>query len=614
MSTRIRATRVLAASLLALMAFGPGSPRSADARLDPIPTPDSLPYGLRTCVGPSTLAGECANEVCPEVSVPFTVTGAFPSGCYRVRRFELLPLGAPVDVVLLSVLRCQEVCTPATQPFRATMMLPPAAAGERRFQLRVVEHDCTDSLGTGRTWTAELRYRVRESCAPPDDCVFPFMTAASSRPCAAVLSPSGDAAVDFALQSSATVAGLEGEIEVQAPLVVSSVEAIGAAAGMRALWQRTEHGARWALLGFDGQRLPPLANERVLRVKVGVPTDGPRPERMRVAMTVTVASDSVGGKVPLCDISTMRFADPAAIVCSRRSCDANGDGAENVRDLVAMVRCLRQPEACPDSSLRPDCDFDGAFGLDDVLCCARRILRGQGADTLSPRPGDGFALRFGDPIRTADGVELPLALEGRETLGDARWVVAFPGERFEFASAAFEGDESGWLSLAESQTPGRVTLALVNVGGTERILPLRLFLRLRPGAAVDGAVTVDESELRAADGARLTTTLAGTASASLGDAAPRPFGLSPARPNPFAGTTRFSVTLASEADAQVTVHDLAGRRIASLHRGLLPAGTRDFVWDGRGEQGARSAGGLYFVRLRVSGEVVSRSVVLLGSR
>lgn len=578
------------------------------------PPSDSLPYDLRTCVGPLATTGACADEVCPEVSVPFTVTGVFPSGCYRVRRFELLPLGAPIDVVQLSVLRCSEGCTRATLPFSATVMLPPAAPGERRFQLRIVENDCTDSSGTGLVWSADRRYRVRESCGPPEACVFPVMTAASTQLCAAILSPAGDAAVDFALQSSVVVAGLEGEIEVQEPLVVDGVEAIGVATGMRALWQRTEHGARWALLGFDGQQLPALGGERVLRVKVSVPTDGPLPERMRVGVGVSVASDSVGGDVPLCDISWIRFADPAAIVCARRSCDVNGDGVDNVRDLVAMVHCLRSPGTCPDSLPRPDCNADSTFDLDDVLCCARRILRGMGTDTLPPRPGDGLSLRFGTPLRGSDGVELPLTLEGRETLGDARLVLAFPGDRFEFEAATFEGDESGWLTIAEAREPGRVTLALVNVGGGERTLSLRLFLRLRPGAQPEGAVTVDESELRGVDGARLTTVIAGTASAALGEAASRPLGLSLARPNPFGSTTRFSVTLVSEADAEVAVHDLAGRRVALLHRGRLSAGSHDLIWDGRGERGTRVAGGLYFVRLRVAGDVASRSVVVLGPR
>jgi hypothetical protein len=44
---------------------------------------------------------------------------------------------------------------------------------------------------------------------------------------------------------------------------------------------------------------------------------------------------------------------------------------------------------------------------------------------------------------------------------------------------------------------------------------------------------------------------------------------------------------------------------------VLAAGTHPAVWDGRDEQGARAASGIYFARVVQGGEAVSRAVVLL---
>jgi hypothetical protein len=52
------------------------------------------------------------------------------------------------------------------------------------------------------------------------------------------------------------------------------------------------------------------------------------------------------------------------------------------------------------------------------------------------------------------------------------------------------------------------------------------------------------------------------------------------------------VTLADAETAEVYVLDVLGRRVRTLHRGPLPAGTHRMVLDGHG-----LAAGLYFVRL-----------------
>jgi glucose/arabinose dehydrogenase len=72
--------------------------------------------------------------------------------------------------------------------------------------------------------------------------------------------------------------------------------------------------------------------------------------------------------------------------------------------------------------------------------------------------------------------------------------------------------------------------------------------------------------------------------------------LSPATPNPFAGTTTIRYSLAERADATVTVVDALGRTVATLADGPAAAGPHEAVLDGAGLRA-----GVYVVRLVVDG-------------
>src|SRR5262249_57926861 len=92
---------------------------------------------------------------------------------------------------------------------------------------------------------------------------------------------------------------------------------------------------------------------------------------------VTVASDPNGGDVPICQLIALDLPAIGLCVSDGDSCDANGDGHADVRDLVLMTRCFRQLLSEQDSThICRDCDGDGLFSFDDLFCCALFILRG----------------------------------------------------------------------------------------------------------------------------------------------------------------------------------------------------------------------------------------------
>lgn len=74
-------------------------------------------------------------------------------------------------------------------------------------------------------------------------------------------------------------------------------------------------------------------------------------------------------------------------------------------------------------------------------------------------------------------------------------------------------------------------------------------------------------------------------------------------PNPFRRAMTVHYELRQASDVQVTVHDAAGRTVASLVSGRVPAGQHDLTWSGRAEPG------VYFINLRTPGENWCRKVI-----
>ena len=82
-------------------------------------------------------------------------------------------------------------------------------------------------------------------------------------------------------------------------------------------------------------------------------------------------------------------------------------------------------------------------------------------------------------------------------------------------------------------------------------------------------------------------------------------------PNPFNPRTRIRFVMPRAGRARLTVHDVAGRRIATLLDGPVDAGERRVEWTGRDDAGRHVASGIYFYKLEADGMVLSRRMALL---
>jgi|GEM_PF-3017353 len=84
-----------------------------------------------------------------------------------------------------------------------------------------------------------------------------------------------------------------------------------------------------------------------------------------------------------------------------------------------------------------------------------------------------------------------------------------------------------------------------------------------------------------------------------------------AGPNPFNPQTRLALTVPRGGPVSVAVFDLSGRRIRSLHDGVLDEGDHAWVWNGLDDRGVRQSGGIYFCRAVGTDWRLSRKLVLV---
>jgi len=80
------------------------------------------------------------------------------------------------------------------------------------------------------------------------------------------------------------------------------------------------------------------------------------------------------------------------------------------------------------------------------------------------------------------------------------------------------------------------------------------------------------------------------------------------RPNPLSSDTDLAIQLPRVSDLEVAVHDLLGRRVATVARGRFGPGETHFTWDGSGV-----GDGVYLVRFTVDGRIHSTRLTVLRS-
>lgn len=82
-------------------------------------------------------------------------------------------------------------------------------------------------------------------------------------------------------------------------------------------------------------------------------------------------------------------------------------------------------------------------------------------------------------------------------------------------------------------------------------------------------------------------------------------------PNPFNPQTHVMFSLAQPGRVQVSVYDVAGRRVTVVADGMFEAGSQDVLWAGTDDAGRAVSSGVYFVRIEGAGLAVNLRAALL---
>jgi hypothetical protein len=91
---------------------------------------------------------------------------------------------------------------------------------------------------------------------------------------------------------------------------------------------------------------------------------------------------------------------------------------------------------------------------------------------------------------------------------------------------------------------------------------------------------------------------------------PVDFALGQNYPNPFNPATRISFSLPTSSPVDLAVYDLLGRRVRTLHEGVLEAGYYEVAWDGLNSGGQPAASGIYLYVLKAGESSQSRRMTL----
>ena len=82
-------------------------------------------------------------------------------------------------------------------------------------------------------------------------------------------------------------------------------------------------------------------------------------------------------------------------------------------------------------------------------------------------------------------------------------------------------------------------------------------------------------------------------------------------PNPFNPSTTIGFTTDEAGHARVEVFNSLGRRITKIYDGPVSAGQTEFVWTAEDSDGQELASGVYFYRVSIAGQQVTKKMVLL---
>jgi hypothetical protein len=82
-------------------------------------------------------------------------------------------------------------------------------------------------------------------------------------------------------------------------------------------------------------------------------------------------------------------------------------------------------------------------------------------------------------------------------------------------------------------------------------------------------------------------------------------------PNPFNPETIIEFAMPKSGLAKIEIFNIMGRKVTTLFDSFANAGYHTVMWNGNNELGVSAASGVYFYRLQVGEQIISKKMILL---
>lgn len=164
------------------------------------------------------------------------------------------------------------------------------------------------------------------------------------------------------------------------------------------------------------------------------------------------------------------------------------------------------------------------------------------------------------------------------------------------ATAAISGDGSYSFAIKNNSNDAAIYSSKEGTGTPELVINLAIAAALT-GESTDGS----NDSLNDKRGERILTEEA---------LLPEKISLSPNYPNPFNLETALEYGLPKESRVRLVIYNVKGQEVRTLVDGLQPAGFKKMIWNGRNNFGIEIGSGVYFLRLEVNGEILTRKITL----
>jgi|GEM_PF-2019620 len=265
-------------------------------------------------------------------------------------------------------------------------------------------------------------------------------------------------------------------------------------------------------------------------------------------------------------------------------------------------------------------------GVEDTAWTVEGLVLDVVVDTITGIPIT-IPLPLSEPILMSP---LPMTYEEEWSLEDSiHYVYEEEESGLEFLIVLEYGGFNGFDAWGTLQYPGGEAECLrmhANLGGVVNVYPIlfgvplpipvytqelamtHAYMWLAPDVGELATVVSfpdSSAEIERAAFVRIKTTET-NGSSETDVTIPSDFSLSPAWPNPFNASTRFSYSLTKNQVVNVSVFDVMGRQIQTLEHGKMAAGTHSLNWNAN-----RLPSGSYYIRVSTAGQVLSQKVVLI---